>query len=510
MRSPGANPIVLLAACAALAACGGGGGGGGGAQSAAPSTPTPPPTPPATPGTTAISVENAQPGGTGWNLHQRTAPGVLEAYTGAPSVQHGGALDVHVRSDRAATVRWEAWRMGSYGGAGGRLLASGGPVAVGPQALPSPDPATGLIACDWPITFTLQTDASWTSGVFLLVLTRQDGPQTQVPFVVRADERKGVAVFQASFTTYQAYNPWGGKSLYPPSPGVEVSFDRPFAEGNGSGQYFRYEDDFVKWAEARGFDLTYVTNVDLDRDPSLLQGQKLFLSVGHDEYWSRNERAAVEAALAAGTSLAFFSANTCYWQIRLEPSRADGRDRRTQVCWKKRADAEDPLRGTPLETTNWRSPPVNDPENALLGVMFTAWENPPAAAWVVQNAGAWPYQGTGVKDGDSIPGIVGYETNATVDNGATPPGTVVLARSPVVDVSGRTDVQEATVRDGPAGAFVFAAGTIEWSWGLWRSADERVRKITENVFRRAGLDPVSDHVPAPPSSPTGPTGTPGE
>ncbi len=494
-----APAVILAAAARALASCGGGSAGTGsvGGGSSGPSA-------------TVISIENALPGGTGWRLHQRAAPGVLEAYAGEASVQHGDVLDVHVRSDRAAQVRWEAWRMGSYGGTGGRLHASGGPVAVGPQPVPAPDPATGRIACQWPTSFTVQTDASWTSGIFLLVLTRDDGPQTWVPFVVRADERKGVAVFQASFTTYQAYNPWGGKSLYPPSPAGEVSFDRPFTEGNGSGPYFRYEDDFVKWAEARGFDLTYVTNLDLDRDPSLLQGQKLFLSVGHDEYWSRGERDAVQAALASGTSLAFFSANTCYWQIRLEPS-ADGRPGRTQVGWKKRADTLDPLRGTPLETTAWRSPPVNEPENALLGVMYTAWEHPPAAPWVVQNASAWPYQGTGVKDGDSIPGIVGYETDRTAENGSSPAGLTVLAHSPVTDVSGRADFQEAAVRDGPAGNFVFAAGTIEWSWGLWRTADARVQKVTENVFRRAGLPPASDQQPAPPSSSrAAPSGGPGE
>jgi hypothetical protein len=484
--------MVSVALAAALAACGGGGGG---------STTTSPP-PVGSPSGTLISAENAQAGGSGWRLHQRAAPGVLEAYAGEASVQHGETLEVHVRSSVASRVRWEAWRMGSYGGAGGRMLAAGGPVQVGPQPVPSPDPGTGLVACRWPVAFSVQTATSWTSGIYLLVLTRDDGPQTWVPFVVRADERKGVAVFQASFTTYEAYNPWGGKSLYPPSPAVEVSFDRPFAEGNGAGQYFRVEDDFVKWAEARGFDLTYVTNLDVDRDPSLLQGQKLFLSVGHDEYWSRGERRAVEAALASGTSLAFFSGNTSFWQIRLEPS-AEGRDRRTQVCWKKSADTDDPLRGTPLETTSWRSPPVNEPENALLGVMFTAWENPPPSAWVVQGASAWPYAGTGVKDGDAIPGIVGYETDRTADNGATPPGTLVLAHSPVTDVSGRAEFQEAAVRDGPAGNFVFAAGTIEWSWGLWRSADNRVRQITENVFRRAGLMPVSDQVPAAPSSSTG-------
>lgn len=437
-----------------------------------------------------MQLENALPGGAGWQLTERAAPGVLEAYTGQASVQHGDLLEVHVRADQPSRVRWEAWRMGFYAGAGGRLLAKGGPIGAGPQPVPPPDPATGRVECAWPITFTVQTGADWTSGVYLVVITREDGPQTQVPFVVRADERKGVGVFQASFTTYQAYNPWGGKSLYPPAPAVEVSFDRPFGEGNGSGHYFRYEDDFVKWAESRGFDLTYLTNLDVDRDPALLRGQKLFLSVGHDEYWTRGEREGVQAALDAGTNLAFFSANSAYWQIRLEPARdGSGRPQRTQVGYKGSA-ASDPLAGTPLETTKWRLAPVSQPENALLGVMSTAWEPPPAADWIVQNSTAWPYEGTGVKDGDALPGIVGYETDRVVDNGATPPGVLVLAHSPVTDVSGRKDFQEAVVRDAPSGAFVFAAGTIEWSWGLTRAADPRVQRITENVLRRAGLVPA--------------------
>jgi hypothetical protein len=125
--------------------------------------------------------------------------------------------------------------------------------------------------------------------------------------------------------------------------------------------------------------------------------------------------------------------------------------------------------------------------------MYTSRQKlPAAAAWIVSDASAWPYAGAGVADGDSIPGIVGHETDRTVDNGATPAGTVVLARSPVVDVDGRAEWHEAVVRDGPGGSFVFAAGTIEWPWGLWRSADARVRRITENVFRRAGLTPATD------------------
>ncbi len=442
-----------------------------------------------------IVLENARSGDTAWQLTHRAPPGVLEGYAGALSVDHGEALDVHVRADGPHEVRWQAWRMGWYGGAQGRLVASGGPVPVAQQPAPVPMP-TGLIACNWPVTFVVQTDPTWTSGIYMVKLVRDDGFDAYVPFVVRADERKGVGVYEVPFTTYQAYNSWGGLSLYDGSPpAVEVSFDRPFVQGNGSGQYFWFEHFFVTWAESRGYDLTYLTNIDVDRDPTLLTGQKLFLVVGHDEYWSRPEREAVESALGDGTSVAAFSANTGYWQVRLEPARADGRPRRTVVCWKLRADTQDPLRGSPLETTRWRSPPISEPEGSLFGVEYgdwisRSWKTVSGRPWIVAHHDAWPYDGTGAADGDTIPGIVGYETDRT--DGSMPNGTVVLSNSPVTDVFGHADVQQGAIRDLPGGAFVFAAGTIEWSWGLSKQgvADRRVQRVTENVFSRASLAPA--------------------
>lgn len=444
-----------------------------------------------------IAAENALPGDAGWRLRQPARQGELEGYAAAASVDLGEAVGIHARADAPRTLTWSVYRMGWYGGAEGRLVASGGPVPVGPQPTPAPT-ATGLVACAWPEAFRVQAGPSWTSGVHLVVLTRDDGPQAYVVLVVRDDARKGAAVVQASVTTWQAYNRWGGKSLYAGGPAREVSFDRPYLEGHGAGQYFRYEHPFVTWAESRGLDLVYVTNVDLDRDPGLLLGQRLFLSVGHDEYWTRPARDAVEAAVASGTSAAFLSSNAVYWQIRLEPSGTTGAPRRTQVCWKG-ASASDPLAGTPLETTLWRNPPVNAPENALLGVMYTAWLLADGA-WVVKGSGHWLYEGTGLLDGDAFPRLVGYETDRRVGNGAAPPGLEVVARSPVLDTNGNLEWHEAVVRETPAGGFFFAAGTMAWSWGLGHPAlaDPRVQRMAENLFRRAGLEPA---LPAPPAAP---------
>jgi len=399
--------------------------------------------------------------------------------------------------------------MGFYAGAEGRRVASGGPVPVGPQPTPAAAPGTGLVACDWPVTLALPTDPGWTSGVFLFVLTRDDGPQTYAIFVLRDDARRGAAVFQASFTTYQAYNRWGGRSAYWGF-APEISHDRPFAEGYGSGQYFRFEHDFVRWAESLGYDLAYVTNLDLDRDASLLDGQRLFLSVGHDEYWSRPAREHLEAALASGVSAAFLSSNAVYWQIRLEPSRSEpARPRRTQVCYKS-LFASDPLAGTPLVTVAFSDPLLAWPENALVGVMYAGWNDAalPGEPWVVRNAAHWVYEGTGARDGDAIPGIVGYEIDRVSDNGHTPPGLVVLASSPYPLGDGTAGTHQAAVHVRSSGAFVFATGSNEFTWGLSRPgvADARVQRMMQNVLQRAGLGPTAVAPSDPP--PTTPPGDP--
>lgn len=443
-------------------------------------------------GPSPVAVENALPGDAGWRITHPATSDQLEAYLSEPSLQHGETVHVHARADGAHTLSWALYRMGFYGGAEGRRIATGGPVPVGVQATPAAAAGTGLVACAWPVTFTVPTDPAWTSGVHLLVLTRDDGLQTYAIFVLRDDARRGAALFQASFMTYQAYNPWGGRSSYAGF-APEISFDRPFAEGQGAGQYFRFEHDLVRWLESRGYDVSYVTDVDVDRDGSLLAGQRIFLAVGHDEYWTRAAREHVEAALAAGVNAAFLSSDAVYWQARLEPSRSEpDRLRRTQVCYKALAD-QDPLAGTPLVTVQFRDPRLAWPENALIGVMYAGRLDPAApAGWVVADAGHWLYAGTGARDGDRIPGIVGYEIDRTASNGQTPPGTEVVAHSPVALADGSPGVHEAAVHVRASGAFVFAAGTNEWTWGLSRPgvADPRVQRMMENVLGRAGLAPT--------------------
>jgi hypothetical protein len=446
------------------------------------------------PSANPVVVENSHPGDA-WQITRGAQPGKLEGYAGQVSVQHGDSIEIHARADAPHTLTWDVFRMGYYRGAGGRRVASGGPVQVGPQATPAADPRTGRVECAWPTTFRVQTHPDWTSGVYLVRLMRDDGLQRHVIVVVRADERKGIAVVQASVTTWQAYNDWGGESLYRTSTGQqggfakEVSFDRPYSDQWGSGEFLYFEYFFMLWAESRGYDLTYVTNVDLDRDPSLLDGQKLFLSVGHDEYWSLVERSAVESAISRGVPVAFLGGNALGWQIRLEGS-GTGAARRTEVCYK--GMNSDPQRGTPLESNSWRSAALGRPENELVGIMYDARQNQ-SFPFVVANSSHWVYAGTGVRDGDALAPIVGYEFDRVFDNGRTPPNLEVLARSPVIRRDGTHGVHNASIYTAPSGAWVFAAGTIQWSWGLAGGlgahsfADRTVQRMTANLFERAGL-----------------------
>lgn len=448
-----------------------------------------------------ITVENRLPGVDDWRITTH-AGSLLQAYAGEPSVKHGEVVPIHVSGEGGHTFTWRLLRMGWYGGSGARVVSAsvGPPIAVPVRSTPAAHPTTGLVECDWPVTFSVEIQEHWVTGVYLVMLEREDGKNTYAPFVLRDDERRGAAVLQIPVTTWQAYNAYGGEGLYNSTIGLsggkarEASFDRPYEQGDGAGQFFRFDEFFIRWAESKGFDLIYVTNVDFERDRSLLEGQHLFLSVGHDEYWTRTQREAVNAALASGTSLAFFSANDAYWQIRLEPARTGvAEEWRTQVCYKGRAHEEDPLRGTDLITTMWRDPVLDEPENELLGVMYTDYQYVDAP-WIVTHPEAWPYVGTGLAEGDVIPLIVGYEADRIFDNGRTPPGTTVIASSPFVTYRSASDMHHGATYDAGAGAFVFSAGTIQWSWGLSKPhvADLRVQQITENVFRRAGLLPTLD------------------
>ncbi|MDQ6789500.1 MAG: hypothetical protein M3075_02370, partial [Candidatus Dormibacteraeota bacterium] len=445
------------------------------------STPSPTPTPSAcNPSGNPIQQENCQAGDASWgDFASVLDPTAISGYGSAISVNRGGSLDLFITTT-APSLNIDVFRMGWYGGAGGRRVASLGsfPGVNQPQA--TPDPALGMVIENWSRTTTLQVPSSWTTGVYLAKLTSSAGNSSFIFFVVRDDSGHQPYLMKTSVNTYQAYNTYGGTSLYNNNTNhsiysaphaMKVSFDRPFNPGdsNGAGHFLWFEYPMLRWLEKNGYDTSYITDVDLDRNAAPLTNHKAVLSVGHDEYWSAGERTNLSNAISGGVNVGIFSGNTMYWQVRYESNS------RVMVGYKDYAycpgfacpPGPDPMVAVnnSLVTTTWRSAPVNSPENAVIGEMFGGEVN--NADYVVQNQSHWIYAGTGFTNGQHVPGIIGYEYDHVVNNGLTPAGYTVLATENVINGETKLpDTANSGIYTAPSGARVFNAGTIQWSYGL--------------------------------------------
>jgi hypothetical protein len=271
---------------------------------------------------------------------------------------------------------------------------------------------------------------------------------------------------------------------------------------DGAGDFLRrWEYNAVRFLEREGYDVSYTTDVDTHERPvadaAAPLRHRVFLSVGHDEYWSASMRTHVESARDRGVHLAFLGADTCYWQIRFEPN-ARGDADRTIVGYKEAAGSLDPLalddrpQNNRLITGRWRDRPVSRPEERLVGVMYAA--DPVDADIIVDRADHWAFAGTGLKTGDALPGLLGYEVDAMSPDAGTPPRTR-LAHSAFMDQGARRMVRYAdmTIYSAESEALVFATGSMQWNWGLdgynaptWHTAraSEAAQRITRNMLDR--------------------------
>jgi hypothetical protein len=506
-----------------------------------------------------IQAENDKTGTTDWQLTNPAISNEIEGYASLTSVNRGGSISFFVNTvDPTYTV--EIFRLGWYGGAGGRRVADAVQHTGTKQAIPSPDPVTGLIECQWinPITQSIDsTDPTqWASGFYVAKLTGSSGKQSYIVFVVRDDARASTYLFVSAVSTYQAYNDWGGKSLYSfnssgPVPtgnlrgtpeALKVSFDRPYAISNralapdplpaaaggvGTGHCINipaprgetvpagWEYNMVRFLEREGYDVAYASSLDLHTDDDLLRDHKAYLSVGHDEYWSAEMRGNVTAARDRGVHLGFFSSNNIYWQVRFEADSNAVPDR-TMVCYK---DTSDPLFEThpSLTTVQFRQTPVNSPEDNVLGVMYV--DDPANEAIVVHNASHWVFAFTGLRNGDQLPGLLGYEVDKFYPSSlpgsipSSPPNTIPLAHSPYpnprydpADDDAPTRYGDMTIYTAASGALVFAAGTMQWAWGLddFNSPDLRpsvlnpgAQQIARNVLAAFVNPPAEAAAPVP-------------
>ena len=219
----------------------------------------------------------------------------------------------------------------------------------------------------------------------------------------------------------------------------------------------------VHWLEQNGYDVTYLTDVDVHENGPLLYNHRAFLSVGHDEYWSWNQRQNVENARDHGTNLAFFAGNICYWQVRFETG-FDGQPDRTMVGYKQTAFSSDPyaLDSDPTNdqyiTTYWRNNNTKPPEDALIGVAYI--EDPINTDIVISDVSSWIFQSTGLSANSHLTGLLGYEVDGMLGN--APSTLQILGSSPLQ--SGL--VSSMTLYTAHSGAQVFATGSVQWAWGL--------------------------------------------
>jgi hypothetical protein len=406
-----------------------------------------------------VRAENARTGSRAWRIPAAQVAGEqdLAGYTDTVSVVPGEDVPLRLSSD-LGPVTVTAYRLGYYGGAGARSVWRSPPISVGRQAAPTTD-ALGTVRCAWPVTTRVAT-AGWPEGSYLLRLDA-GGKARYVPLTLRSTSTRGRLVLVSAVTSYQAYNQWGGHSLYKGPDGTfgtrarAVSFDRPY-DKIGALQVLNFEIGPVQLAEKLGLDLAYLTSWELHHDPSALAGAAGVVSLGHDEYWSVPMRRAVEQARDSATNLAFLGANADYWRVRF-----DGAGR-LLTCFK--SAAEDPVKGRPDTTAMWRADPHPDPENSLTGMLYEAF--PADADLVVHDPDFFLLAGLGLRRGDRVAGLVATEIDRAYPIQGTPANLQVVAHSPVPIAGKPPTHSDLTYYTTSNGAGVLSVGTMGWCTAL--------------------------------------------
>lgn len=416
-----------------------------------------------------IPNENALPGDSSWELTNPAFNSEIEGYASDVSVQANNAIKFFISTDDPqATV--SIYRVGWYGGVGGRKLY--GPVTVNTtrQSHPAADPSTGYLDAGWTANLmvwvpsrTAGTLKAWTSGFYLAKVTgTTSGYQCYIPFVVREPNRNSDLLFNSGVLTYAAYDFWGGSCFYSNPRATRISLNRPYQRSYGAGDFLNWEIQMVRFLEREGYDVTYETDIDLHHGRNYWSTHKALLFVGHDEYWTYEMRQNVENARLWTQSIGNFAANTCYWQVRLEPDAAGNADR-TIVCYKYDADTLDPYAAIqdPVHqsriTTMWRDPVLNRPEGALFGTEYIG--DSFYGDITVTNASHWVFKNSGLTNGSVLTGLLGYEVDG-VDT-STPSGATVLSSSTTPFGQSSMAIYTSTAQ-----GTVFSTGSMQWSWGL--------------------------------------------
>jgi hypothetical protein len=446
-----------------------------------------------------IAAENARPGTTDWQITTDETLGWIDAYADTTSARVGDTFTLFVDTDSPGYAV-TAYRMGWYGGARGRLVwTSDHQRASGRQAAATVDTKTGLAEARWQPSMRVAVTTDWVPGTYLLKLTSDLHGAHYVPLTIRDDDSHADLLFLDAVTTWQAYNNWGACSSYAcpllksHHRGQVVSFDRPYSHpyNKGSADYLDHELPLIALAEQFGLDITYATDIDLHERPWIATNHHAVVTLGHDEYYSTVMRRALEGARDAGVNLAFFGANAIYRHIRLESS-WDGRVSRRMVNF--RSESGDPGNKTRYDSTiEWRLPPLNEPEAAVIGIQYQC-EDVVGDLHVV-DAANWVYRGANVKDGQVLKHLVGNEMDGLGPDRVTPDDLELLAWSPIDCPRHVKGHQAMAYHSVASGAGVFATGTIWWVCALDALCSDAanepvVRQVTTNVLRAFAAGPA--------------------
>jgi hypothetical protein len=430
-----------------------------------------------------IATENNLTGTTAWQITQ-TATIQLQAYADRLSLAPGQTITFFVSTQVAGTgYTVSIFRLGWYGGAGGCLKATISGLSGQAQGYwnastqtlvncPTAiiDNTTHLIEAGWAPSCSWTVPTSAVTGVYLAMFTDANGYQAILTFVVTGNSMADYAVLRAD-TTEVAYNGWGGWSLYTnPGVGVKVSLNRPLATPGNSG-VLNYELACIRWLERQGYNLSYLTHVDVYTNASALLSYKAVLIAGHNEYWTKEVRDRMEQASTSGLGLAFLGANDSYWQMRFESDHA-GNSNRTIVCYKVQSTpntlSNDPISGVDNTrvTAQWRDPVLGRPENTMIGIMYTSYNTNTYVTWTVDPAATSPHlTGTGLTPGQSYGSdLVGYEIDTVFAGG--PNNLQIIGSSAFMDVYSHALVSNTTTFIATGGALVFASGSIGWTYAL--------------------------------------------
>jgi hypothetical protein len=456
-----------------------------------------------------IAAENQAAGTTAWRLPGPSADvggvahGSVSGYVSAQAVMPGQTERIYVSAPGASRVRIHIFRMGWYHGSGGREVLTSRPLRVVAQPACAHAAATGLTSCHWHPTLSFRIPPALPSGIYIVTMAVRGGWSDSL-FVVRAS-RPQPLLAQLPTSTYEAYNAWGGDSLYPggtdtvgvtgTNQGVAVSYARPYDSITGAGQFFARDVAMVRFLERYGYPVSYTTSDSVDGDPSQLLGHRAVIDFGHSEYWSDRQEQGFAQALRSGVNLLFFGSDTLGWRVRYVGH--------TIVSYKEHASLDpDPARptgafadrGAALAGSAYLgciTPRVSRPGPPTY--RYYAWSPAPGLK------PAWLIAGTGITAATQIPGIVGYELDRTTS--ATPPGTAVLgsgtapcmSADPGEPIPGPGDnIAQTTLYTAPSGAIVFDTGTLGWELGLEpvpsaspdapAAPDPRVVALTRNLL----------------------------